>query len=169
MLDRARLVGNGGAREACDEHIICKKRCFVLFVSFRFVSWGRGRRREGNLSSYCILYWLNCSSRWRRLSVLWCWSASSFDASSYCPAKYTSILSNNHLVQHQVSFRVLLPKALIGVGLLATSVVAVKDGGASETEEDSNLQKSLRGLAKSLLESSDSNKVREVSIVLMCY
>jgi hypothetical protein len=57
-----------------------------------------------------------------------------------------------------------------GVGLLATSVAAVKGIGASESEEDSYLQKSLlRGLAKSLPESSDNDKVREVSIVLMSY
>jgi hypothetical protein len=56
------------------------------------------------------------------------------------------------------------------VQLLVTSVAAVKDGGASKTEEESHLQKSLlRGLAKSLPESSENDKVRGVSIVLMCY
>jgi hypothetical protein len=59
---------------------------------------------------------------------------------------------------------------VIGVGLLATSLAAVNGGGASETEEASHLQKNLlRGLAKSFSESSDNYKVREVSIVLMCY
>jgi hypothetical protein len=79
--------------------------------------------------------------------------------------KYTSALSNNHLLLHKDSFQV-LPKTVIGVGLLATNVAAVKGAGASETEEDSYLQKSLlRGLGKSSLESPDNDKVREVSIV----
>jgi hypothetical protein len=72
-------------------------------------------------------------------------------------------LSNNHLVQHPVFFCA-LPKTVIVVGLLATSVAAVKGGGASETEKGSYLQKSVRGLAN-----SDSDKVHKVSIVLMCY
>jgi hypothetical protein len=56
------------------------------------------------------------------------------------------------------------------VQLLATSAAAVKGGGASKTDEESHLQKSLlRGLAKSLPESSDNEKVRGVSIVLRCY
>jgi hypothetical protein len=50
---------------------------------------------------------------------------------------------------------------VIGVGVgLTTSDAAVEDGGGSETEKDSYLQKGLRGIVKSLLESSDSDKVR---------
>jgi hypothetical protein len=56
------------------------------------------------------------------------------------------------------------------VQLLATSVAAVKGGGASKRGKKSHLQKILlRGLAKSLRVSSDNDKVRGVSIVLMCY
>jgi hypothetical protein len=73
-----------------------------------------------------------------------------------------------NLLNPQFAFRI-LPKAVIGVGIgLAGSVVALKDGSASETEKERYFHRGFRGLT-TLRESFDTDKVSNFSIVVLCY